>query len=175
MALIATRVGLSAGPTPDRPRPARSATEHLPERLSDLMRRSIIALALAAISLTAIIPAASAAPLQPRGCAADAFRQFDMAGVFVSPESQMRVEIYPCGGIWVEWTNAYGTHAAAYYSTSRLPGGGVAAVPMTDSPTRLDSVGTVGFKPGIPGTIEVWTVNQYAQVVGVYTLRKLVS
>jgi hypothetical protein len=136
------------------------------------MRRLIVTLVLVVTTMTSATLTAEAAPSQ-QGCQLGAFRQPDMAGVFVSVASQMRAEIYPCGGIYVEWTNAYGVHGAAYKSVDRLPGGGVVAVPMTDSMMRLDSVQTVAFKPGIPGTIEIWTVNAYAQVVGVYTLQKI--
>jgi len=137
------------------------------------MYRFIVAFSLLATLVLAPATPADAAPSDQQGCLPTAFAQPDMAGIYVSVASQMKVQIYPCGGIYVQWDNLYGTHAAAYRSVDRLPGGGVVAVPMTASLMRLDSVDTIAFKPGIPGTIEVWTVNAYAQVVGIYTLQKM--
>ena len=36
-----------------------------------------------------------------------------MAGLYISPEHQMRVEMFPCGGVYVQWDNYFGTQAEA--------------------------------------------------------------
>ena len=88
--------------------------------------RLIIAVLTLAIALTLAPAAAQAAPAE-QSCGYNTVNVRDMAGTYVSPEHQMRVEVYPCGGVYVQWDNAYGTHAAAYISDSRVPRGGVVA------------------------------------------------
>jgi hypothetical protein len=138
-----------------------------------MLRALALAGAVTAAALLSPVHAVAAAPAAPVACQSGAFYQFDLAGVYLSPEHRMRLEMYPCGGSYLQWDNAYGTHYAAYASTIRLTGGGVGAVPMAESPSRLDGVGTVGFKPGTPGNLEVITVNAYGEVVGIYRLRKV--
>lgn len=111
-----------------------------------------------------------------QSCQATAFRQFDLAGTYVSPESQMRLEIYPCGGSFLTWSNQFGNHYASYYSTTRLPGGGFAAPGLKPDPiigTYLDGAKVLGVKPGTPGTIELITMSPYGEILGWYTLRKI--
>lgn len=134
------------------------------------------ALALAgAVAVAALLSPAQpthAAPLS-QACQAGAFRQHDMAGVFVSPESRMRVEIFACGGSYLQWDNQYGTHYAIYYSDTRLPGGGVAATLMPNGLIGLDGVTRVGYKPAEAGWIQVITADPYGGIYGVYRLRKV--
>lgn len=133
------------------------------------IRNTLVLLALAAASLVTPITA-NAAPLEQ--CAIGAWRQHDMAGLYVSAESQMRLEIYPCGGSYLEWQNAYGLHYATYATRGRLDGGGVVALPM-DGFQRLDNTPAIGIKPSTPGYIEIWTVTQFSELIGVYRLRKI--
>lgn len=109
-------------------------------------------------------------------CTAEAFRQFDMVGAYVSPESQMRVEIYPCGGSVVMWDNAYGRHTAVYASYDRLVGNGVMASGIQVDPISggyLDSSYSIAFKPAEPGYIIVGTFKPYDESVRTYRLKKI--
>lgn len=118
-------------------------------------------------------PTAEAAPLG-QACQANAFRQHDMAGRYAS--DAIMLEIYPCGGSTIAWSNAYGTHAASYYGAIRLPGGGIGARgirPDTITGGWPDDAEVIGFKPAEPGYIQVFTVDRFGNVVGVYRLRKL--
>lgn len=139
------------------------------------MKALILASIVTASALLSPAQAVDAAPSAPAQsvCQWDAFRQFDMAGVFVSAESQMRVEIYPCGGSSVVWENAYGTHYAIYYSDIRVSSGGVAAVLVQNGLIGLDNVNRIGFKPAEPGFIQVVTMSPYGTVAGIYRLRKI--
>jgi hypothetical protein len=128
---------------------------------------------LALAAATIMSPSSANAAPADQACAATAFRQHDMAGAFISAEYRMRLEIYPCGGSYLQWDNAYGTHFATYGSTIRLAGGGVGALPLDNSYERLDGVNAIGFKPAEPGFLQVITVNPYGEVVGVYRLRKV--
>jgi hypothetical protein len=96
-----------------------------------------------------------------------------MAGVYVNPASPMRVEVFACGGAYVQWDNVYGTHAAAYGSTTRLPGGGVAATIMPGYGPALDDSHRIGFKPAEPGYIQVITLGVYDETYRVYRLKKI--
>jgi hypothetical protein len=125
----------------------------------------------AVIPLAIMASSVSAAPAE-QACAPDAFFQHDMAGVYLSQQHMMRLTVYPCGVSHLQWANQYGEHSAAYYSTVRLPGGGIGAYKAPVSVESLDATNVIGFKPGVPGHIEVFTVNDYGGVVGVYTLRK---
>jgi hypothetical protein len=133
-------------------------------------------IALVALTFGIVLVALTAGTAQAQqGCYATAFRQDDMAGVYISPEVLMRVEIYPCGGSVVEWDNVYGRHAAAYSGRVRLAGGGIGARGMTPDPIvgYLDNTTTLGFKPADPGYIQVITVSPYGDVMGIYRLQKL--
>ena len=130
------------------------------------MKRYLLALTLTA----SLAPAAHAAPL----CSGNgAFWQGDTSGVYVSPEHAMRVEIFPCGGTYVQWDNAYGTHATAHTSTNRLTGGGVAASGMANAAPYLDGLYRIGFKPAKKGYIQVFTLGAYDESFRVYRLRKI--
>lgn len=113
-----------------------------------------------------------AAPVE-QACRYGAFRQDDMVGVFVSQAAMMRVEIYACGGTFVQWENAYGSHFAMYAGTNRLPGGGIAASKMAESVESLDGTNRIGFKPAEIGFIQVITVDDYGQLRGLYRLQKI--
>lgn len=115
---------------------------------------------------------AEAAPAtQP--CNLNVHHQYDMAGVYVSSYHQMRLEAYPCGGTFLQWGNQYGTHYASYVTTGRLPGGGMSAVTLDVTPVGLDGVKVIIYKPAEPGWIEVLSVSPYAEMVGLYRLRKI--
>jgi hypothetical protein len=135
--------------------------------------RYLIAFALVIIAVVASAPTASA----EQGCPAASltFQQADMAGVYINAESPMRVEIFPCGGSTVLWDNAFGRHQAVYTSVDRLTGGGIIAHGFRPDPSvgYLDDCYTLAFKPGVPGTIEVYTVSPYGQFIGMYILRKV--
>jgi hypothetical protein len=127
---------------------------------------------LVALLLTVTLLAVPA-PVHAQACAPDAFPQHDMAGVYVSPEHRMRVEIFPCGGAYVRWTNAYGTHSMAYGSYEHLRGGGVLAERLPDMPgVSLDDSRRIAFKPAEPGYIQAITFGVYSDTIRVYHLRK---
>jgi hypothetical protein len=138
------------------------------------MRRRVL-IPLALVLAVMLLPTGTAlAQMQPV-CYGNAFRQDDMAGVYVSQEATMRVEIYRCGGSMVVWDNLYGRHAAAYAGRTRLPGGGIGAFGMSPDPLvgYLDGALTIGYKPAEPGFIQVVTVNPYGGIVGIYQLQKI--
>lgn len=134
--------------------------------------RPIIAALITALALSFAPPAAQAAPAE-QACDPGAFRQHDMAGVYVDPIVMMRVEVFACGGIYVQWDNVYGTHAAAYFTNTRLSGGGVAATVAPASGTPLDGSRRLGVKPAEPGYVQVITLGVYDETYRVYRLRKI--
>lgn len=135
--------------------------------------RVLLAVAIVAMAFPTLITPAAAAPVE-QICQLGAFTQFDMAGTFVSPQHQMRVEIYPCGGSTIQWDNAFGTHLATYYSTNRIPGGGVAAGKYEAyNGIYLDGASRVGFKPAEPGFMQTITIGDYGDNIKVYRLRKI--
>jgi hypothetical protein len=135
------------------------------------MRRLLAALIAAGVML--VTPFLEAPVAHAQACATQAFRQYDMAGVYTSASQMMRVEVYPCGGTFVMWDNSYGTHYAGYYSVQRLPGGGIGMRVYPDSPEKLDSAQTLGIKPAEPGYIQVITVSPYGDILGIYRLQKI--
>jgi hypothetical protein len=158
------------------------APERDTESLEDSMyRKLLIALSVCAVAggmfATAPTPADAApaeAPVTP--CAATAFRQHDMAGVYVSPVHQMRVEIFPCGGSFLQWGNAYGDHMSGYGGEERISGGGIFAYGIRPDPVLgryLDNSAAIAFKPAEVGYIQVITVGMYGEDLRVYRLRKI--
>lgn len=130
----------------------------------------IVALALIMVVSLAWLPDAAHA----QECTPGALTQHDMAGVYVNPESPMRVEVYPCGGIYLQWDNAYGTHRAVYGATNRLPGGGVAATGLrSERGVFLDDSARLGVKPAEPGYVQVITLGVYDETFRVYRLKKI--
>lgn len=131
----------------------------------------IVAALLVAVTMTTTT--AQAAPSEQRGCAPGVVRQDDMAGTYES--STMHVEIYPCGGSYVQWTNIYGLHYAVYVAADRHVTGGIYAYPTgtgSHAGASLDSATVIGYKPAERGYIQVLTAND-AGVIGVYRLRKI--
>ena len=133
------------------------------------MRATLAALTLV-LALSVVPTDAQAAP-DAAACTAEAFRQDDMVGIYVDPVVKMRVEVFACGGIYVQWENAYGTHAAAYVSNTRLPGGGVGATVAEGPP--LDDSRRLGVKPADRGYVQVITLGVYDDTYRVYRLRKI--
>jgi hypothetical protein len=131
---------------------------------------------LVALTAPSVALAAPADAPADQRCAAGAVTQQDMAGTYSSWEHRMYVELMPCGGAYVQWDNAYGTHYAAYGTVQRVPSEGVIArrlPPNPDNFESLDSTEVIGFKAAEPGYIQVMTTNQYGDIVGVYRLAKL--
>jgi hypothetical protein len=127
-------------------------------------------LALLCALLLALIPSAAAA----QGCQPGAFRQDDMAGQYVSFEDQMRITVFPCGGVAVQWSNPFGTHEAAYYGVERLPGGGIIArIAIPDPYVRsLDGRNVIALKPAEAGFIQAITMGPFGDDFRIYRLRK---
>jgi hypothetical protein len=132
------------------------------------MRRILVLCAL----LLALVPGEGHAQ---DGCYDWAFRQHDMAGVYQSIHDQMRVTVYPCGGVDVLWSNPFGTHRASYYGVERLPGGGVIARIALPDPSvgSLDGRDVVGLKPAEAGWIQAITMGPFGDNMRVYRLRKI--
>jgi hypothetical protein len=127
------------------------------------MKRTLI---IAALAIAALAPSpAIAAPAEQ--CARGATTQFDMAGTYRS--STMYVEIFPCGGIYVEWVNTYGRHSASY-GTALHASDGVAASLTSDY--GLDNQNSLAVKAAEPGYVQVWTLDGSLNVVNSYRLRK---
>lgn len=129
------------------------------------MRKLIALLLTATLLLVPTAATANAAPAE-QGCKAGVTTQYDLAGYYMAADASMQVGIYPCGGSYVEWYNAYGKHTAAYVTILHLPDG-VIATGMQSSTGYLDNSNAIGYKAAEPGYIQVITD------VGVYKLRKM--
>ena len=129
------------------------------------MKRALI---IAALAVTALVPSvATAAPAEPQ-CVRSATTQHDMAGVYRA--SMLYVEIFPCGGIYVEWTNAAGTHAAGYGTGAHASDGVIATLVTGDG---LDAQPGLIIKAAEPGFVQVASVDASFNLVRVYRLRKM--
>ncbi len=107
-------------------------------------------------------------------CNADAFDQSDLAGVYSSREHQMMLTVEPCGPARLLWSNPYGTHAAGYYGTERLPGGGVISVLTQPDPwaRSLDGRNVLAYEPAEPGYLTLITAGPFGEDFRVYRLTK---
>ena len=132
------------------------------------MRRTIGAV-LVAIALSVVPTAAQAAPAQP--CYIEAHTARDMAGTYTAPG--MTVVVHPCGGIYVEWENAYGVHTAVYATQTRVPGQGIIAHADPGNVRRLDTSNVLGVKAAERGYVQLFTVNEITGEERVYRLRKI--
>jgi hypothetical protein len=132
------------------------------------MRRTLGSV-LVAIALSVVPTAAQAAPAQP--CYIEAHTARDMAGTYTAPG--MTVVVHPCGGIYVEWENAYGVHSAVYATQTRVPGQGVIAHADPANVRRLDTSNVLGVKAAERGYVQVFTVNEFTGEERVYRLRKI--
>lgn len=130
------------------------------------MKRALI---LAALSMMALVPTSvAAAPAAPTAqCVPGATTQFDMAGTYRA--TNMHVEVFPCGGIYVEWTNSAGTHAAGYGTGAHASDGVVATLITEDG---LDGQPGLVIKAAEPGYVQVATVDASFNIVRIYRLRK---
>ena len=129
------------------------------------MKRALIIVTLV---VAALVPSvALAAPAQPQ-CSRAAATQFDMAGAYRA--GTLYVEIFPCGGIYVEWTNTSGTHSASYVTDAHASDGVIAIFNTGEA---------FGSQPGLivkaaeRGYVQVATVDSSLNVVDVYRLRKI--
>jgi hypothetical protein len=131
-------------------------------------------IAVAAI-LVAVLLAGTPGATYADTCRPEAFRLDDMAGTYINPESPMRVEVYPCGGVYLQWDNVYGTHRAIYYGTRRSTGGGFAAEGVRAEPAGvfLDDSFRMGIKPAEPGFVQIVTLGVYDETFRVYRLKKI--
>lgn len=129
------------------------------------MRRTVAVLCLLAVLLVPTPAHAS--------CNQGGMDQSDFAGLYVSNVEQMRVEVFPCGGLLITWDNAYGRHQADYVSLRRMEGGGlIARHAGTYSPYGLDATQNVIVKPAEPGFVQVATASLYGDF-RVYRLQKI--
>jgi hypothetical protein len=110
-------------------------------------------LALALLLLVATVTTTHAAPASQQ-CVPNAVTQRDLAGFYES--STMRLSIYPCGGSYLEWTNDYGTHAAAYVTVQHLSDGVVAEREYV-TPFYLDTSEYIAYKAAEPGYVQIIT------------------
>lgn len=94
----------------------------------------------------------------------------DMAGLYVSPESQMRVTVYLCG-IEALWANDDGTHRAEYTIVEHLHTG--VLIGRSFAGPGLDNRMTLGVKPAEPGYIEAFTMSPFMTDLRIYRLRKI--
>jgi len=133
------------------------------------MRRTLGAV-LVAIALSGVPTAAQAAPAE-QPCYVEAHTARDMAGTYTAPA--MTVVIHPCGGILVEWENAYGVHSAVYATQTRVPGQGVIAHADPGNVRRLDTSNVLGVKAAERGYVQVFTINDFTGEERVYRLRKI--
>jgi hypothetical protein len=124
--------------------------------------------------LTLVLPAPRA-EAQADGCPPGYLPQADMAGVYVSMESTMRITIWPCGGVEVFWSNEYGTHRAYYLHEAEFEGGGFIARIYQPDPYvgSLDGRNVVAVKPAEPGYVQALTVGPFVDNVKIYRLQKI--
>lgn len=107
---------------------------------------------LALISL--LVPSAAHAQGQPF-CNPGVITQTDMAGRWAGDDAPFALDIYPCGGAALAWTQPNGVvAAAAYVAAERIAGGGYRAnvMPGMIGPWNTH---TVLYKPAEPGAIQV--------------------
>ena len=133
------------------------------------MRRTLGAI-LVAIALSGVPTAAQAAPAA-QACGYNTVNASDMAGRYTS--TTMTVVVFPCGGIYVQWENAYGMHEAVYTTQTRVPGQGIIARFDGTSVRRLDTSNVLGVKAAERGYVQVFTVNDTTGEERVYRLRKI--
>jgi hypothetical protein len=133
------------------------------------MRNAIAAL-IAAIAINLAPAAAQAAPAE-QACYVEAQTARDMAGTYTS--STMTVVVHPCGGIFVEWENAYGVHTAGYNTQTRVPGHGIIARSDPSNVRRLDTSNVLGVKAAERGYVQIITINEFTNEERVYRLRKI--
>jgi hypothetical protein len=119
----------------------------------------------------ALVPTpAAAAPAAPAAqCTDDATTQFDMAGTYSSGDRALLVKVFPCGGIYVEWTNRSGTHAGAYATEVHASDGVVATLASGEA---LDGQPHLAVKAAERGYVQVGTIDASLKVVNIYRLRK---
>ena len=131
------------------------------------MKRALI---LVALVIMALVPTpVSAAPAAPDPkCVPGATTQFDLAGTYRS--ATMHIEVFPCGGIYVEWTNGAGTHAAGYGTGAHASDGVIATLVTGDG---LDAQPGLIIKAAEPGFVQVASVDASFNLVRVYRLRKM--
>jgi hypothetical protein len=124
-------------------------------------------------SMLALVFLVSASPAHAQGpCRPDLVCAEDMAGLYISPESLMRVTIFPTGTVHVLWQNEYGYHEMTYRTTERLAGGGLIATSIAGTP-GLDGRMSIGIKPAEPGTVQAFTASPFLTDLRVYRLEKL--
>ena len=131
------------------------------------MKRALI---LAALAVMALVPTpVSAAPAAPDPrCVPGATTQFDLAGVYRS--TSMHIEVFPCGGIYVEWTTASGKQVAGYGTGAHASDGVIATLVTGDG---LDAQPGLIIKAAEPGFVQVASVDASFNIVRVYRLRKM--
>lgn len=131
----------------------------------------IAAVAIVVAVLLAAMPGAALA----QTCGYNAVSQTDMAGVYVNPASPMRVEVFPCGGMFVQWIDQLGIeHRAVYATTDRLPGGGYISAGLSNQHgVFLDNSYRLLVKPAEPGFVQVATPSAYDETFRVYRLKRI--
>jgi hypothetical protein len=127
---------------------------------------------LALVMLIVLALLASPAPALAQGGCPPNGATADMAGVYVSPESQMRVTVLPCSYVHVRWQNAYGEHEAYYAATQRVDTGGIIGR-IVSGDVGLDARQTIGVKPAEPGYVQVFTISPYGTDLQIYRLSKV--
>jgi hypothetical protein len=124
-------------------------------------------------SLLALVFLVSASPAHAQGpCRPDLVCAEDMAGLYISPESLMRVTIFPTGVVHLLWQNEYGMHEQWYRATERLAGGGYITDAIGGGP-GLDGRGSLGVKPAERGTVQLFTMSPFMTDLQVYPLIKI--
>jgi hypothetical protein len=138
--------------------------------MNPLKRAIIGTLVIASVALTG--PTSAYAAPTAQMCTPGVITQHDLAGTYLSAQRTMMAVVYPCGGIYMEWTNAYGQHGATYVTSRHLPDGVIGTV-HANSPERLDTSNVLGIKAAEPGWVQVFTVNEFDNLERTYRLRKV--
>jgi hypothetical protein len=132
-----------------------------------------VRIVLAAIIVAAFLaPAITAGAAPANQCKPGSITQYDMVGTYESGVHQMKAVVFPCGGIYLEWSNDYGTQAMSYVTVQHLPDGVVARLVTPDPYGGLDSQFVVGLKAAERGWIQVFTPTDDGGS-RVYRLRKV--
>lgn len=138
----------------------------------------LLALAAALVVLFLVLRgSAQAEPLEystpTSQCRSNQFDQSDIAGTY--EYRYMYVQIHPCGGVILAWTNDYGEHVAGYISERRILSGGVVLagwIPDDKINAYMDSTPYAAFTPAEPGWVYLTTLTDTGQPIHRYRLMK---
>jgi len=124
---------------------------------------------LLAVLLSATVLLSTPTYTHAQDCIPSPGMQHDLAGFYAS--STMQLSIYPCGGSFLQWDNAYGTHGATYVTQQHLSDGVVAIGYVYTTNGYLDGSPAIAYKAADPGYLQVITHGPLG--ARIYRLKKM--